>query len=195
MITIGDFAIGKASQTFSNVLDYLKQNKSIDEIVGLFKLENDIISDERFAESFMYYQTKSSVVAKYILTKLHLSIHGFEQVPNLSEIHLEHILPQEYSIWENNGFDTKGRKYEDIIYHLGNLTLLNKKGNQKIQNKLFKDKVLQYKKKTAGEDGTTFEMTYLLYDEFLSGNNDWTVERIENRAKEWAAIAPQIWKL
>lgn len=195
LITIGDYAIGKASQTFTNILDALKANSDIDDILDLFKQESSIISDDKFTEAFMFYQTKSSSVAKYILAKLHLYCQGNEQIPNLSEIHLEHILPQEYSIWESAGFDANGRKYDDLVYHIGNMTLLNKKGNQKIQNKVFSEKILQYKKKEAGEDGTTFEMTYRLYDDFISGKTDWTVDRIEKRAKEWAEIVPSVWPL
>lgn len=195
LITIGDYAIGKASQTFSNVLDGLKENKSIDEIVIMFNQESNIISDDKFKESFMFYQTKSSSVAKYILAKIHMHCQGVEQIPNLSEIHLEHILPQEYSIWNSAGFDTNGKKYEELVYHIGNMTLLNRKGNQKIQNKIFGEKISQYKKRDVGEDGTTFEMTYRLYNEFTSGQTEWTVDRIESRAKEWADMAPVIWPL
>lgn len=195
LITIGDYAIGKASQTFANALEGLKANKSTEDIIAMFKQEQAIISDDKFKEAFMSYQTKSSSIAKYILVKLHLHCQGAEQIPNFNEIHLEHILPQEYSIWESAGFETNGKKYDELVYHIGNMTLLNKKGNQKIQNKLYKDKVLQYKMKDLGEDGTTFEMTYKLFNEFGLGQTEWTAERIEDRAKEWAEIAPNIWPL
>jgi alkylhydroperoxidase/carboxymuconolactone decarboxylase family protein YurZ len=76
------------------------------------------------------------------------------------------------------------------------MTLLNKSLNASISNKVFAEKVGGYKRRDAAtQAGTTFPMTYSIYDDFVMRNEVWTRDKIKKRAEEWASLAVSIWPL
>jgi len=194
LVTVGDFSVGKANALFSRILKKLHEGESDEVILASFS-EAEKVGDEEFEALFKEFRTKDNKIGRYILTKIHLHENGSELVPNNSEIHLEHVLPQDYSKWES-GFEKGVSKWEDIIYHIGNMTLLNKSLNQSVSNNLFSEKVIKYKEKTTSDDeGTTFPMTYSIFNRYESEDVEWSISEVQRRADSWSALSKKIWTL
>lgn len=192
-ITIGGNSVKVADDAFREVLKQLKDGMEIEAICKVLAA-NPKASDEVFRESFAEFTTENSGIARYILAKLHVHYTGIEQIPHT--YHLEHILPQQPEKWVKSGFkgfDGLIRK-EDLIFHIGNMTLLDGKINSSIQNDTFEKKVTEYRRKDAN-GGTTFPMTFELSDRYIDQPYEWTMEGIRNRAKKWADDAPKVWPL
>ncbi len=189
-VTIGDFSVGAANETFNKILVLLKDGETDKEIIfDLFK--SDLrINDEEFKKSFKSLQIKDNTVAKYILGKIHAYSINNDQVPNFDNLHLEHILPQKPEKWINDdGFAFgNGENIEDYVFHLGNMTLLNKILNQSISNSIFSTKVQEYK-------NSAFPMTNEIFEVFDAGNEIWNIDWINKRAESWSDLAVKIWTL
>jgi uncharacterized protein with ParB-like and HNH nuclease domain len=197
LLTIGDYTMGIANAAFSAIQEKLKQASPQvpdEQILAIFDLYNDKVGDEIFEANFAKFVTEDNSVCRYILTKIHLHNCGVEQIPKSDEIHLEHILPQDSSLWEEEGFDSREKQLDDLKYSIGNMTLLDKTLNSSISNNIFSVKVARYQMRTAANQiGTTFPMTYEIYSEYQAGETTWTKERIERRAENWANLAVNIW--
>ena len=183
-ITIGSYSVGGAKKVFDQVIDNLREGKSNSSALLPFFSHEDKIGDEEFKLSLNHFKVKDNSIAKYIWSKYELDCNNNESVPNYSEIHLEHILPQHPEKWQEIGFVTpEGTTVKDWIYHIGNMTLLNKKQNQKEQNNIFTKKVVSYQ-------GSVFEET-----RNISSLRDWKVDNITERADRLSDKACEIWPL
>ena len=99
-------------------------------------------------------------------------------------VSLEHILPQ--SERENRSWSTyfdSGANVSEYVYRLGNLTLMTRKRNAKIDNSSF-DK----KKKII--EGSSFHI-----DEYIKNASRWGNKEIEQRQGQLSKIAVQVWQL
>lgn len=197
LMTIGDFAVGVADATFTKILDKLRQTSprfSDQEILECFDAESEKIGDESFKSAFNTFTSENNQVCRYILSKIHIHEYGNEQIPKADEFHLEHVLPQNSTLWEENGFDFCGDSPDSLKYCLGNMTLLNKSLNSAISNRVFQEKVNSYQKRNANiQNGTTFPMTYEIYNRYVQLGEDWTVETIRRRCAQFAEVAPRVW--
>ncbi len=196
LITIGDYSVGTAKSTFDNVLQSLKDGKDESEIFATFEREKEKIADEHFKSAFKFLSTNNNNFAKYVLTKIEAHLQGPEKITNSKEVHLEHILPQTPTKWIEAGFDVDNRNIDDLIYSIGNMTLLNSSLNQSIKNDVFANKVGKYMKKENAEmEGSIFKITYTVHQEYQDEGRDWTVESIISRANYFAELATEIWKI
>lgn len=190
-VTIGDYSVGTANETFNKVLSLLKEGEK-DKYKLFEPFNNDIsrIGDDEFKNSFKTFRTKDNAVAKYILGKIYAHSNNYECVANFNKVQLEHILPQKPWKWLNEGgFEIpEGTIIEDWIYHIGNMTLLNKTLNQGISNSLFNKKAYEYK-------DSPFPMTNEIFKEFNCDNKDWKANRIIERAEVLSDLAVNIWPL
>jgi uncharacterized protein with ParB-like and HNH nuclease domain len=190
-ITVGDNSVGGAKKVFDDVLNNLKNAKlSEDEIIAPFFSEKEKIGDKPFKKNISNFKTQDNSIAKYILSKEFLYHSKGEAIPNHSEIHLEHILPQNTKLWEEDGFEiTDGTTIEDWVYHIGNMVLLNKTINSKIKNQIFNKKYKEYK-------DSPFPVTNKIYHSVKKTVKPvWGVEHIVNRGKDLSKIAHKIWPL
>lgn len=189
-ITISDYSIGGAKKTFDLVLGKLREkNTSREEILEPFMLEQEKIGDAAFISAFYQFRAQDNQIAKYILSKCYLSSNYSQAIPNYPEIHLEHIIPQNYSLWEKDERFSlpKGTHIKDYIYNLGNMTLLHKQINQKIKHSIFDIKASEYK-------DSIFPETSNIYSKYQNGSY-WNAEWIAERAENIAHQAPKIWSL
>ena len=189
-VSIGDFSVGAANENFNKALNLLKEgpvDKKI--ILDLFRSDSRI-NDEEFKKLFKSSQIKDNTVAKYILGKIHAHSTNNDQVPNFDNLHLEHILPQKPEKWMTEGGYWFGNvdKIDENIYHLGNMTLLNKVLNQSISNSVFESKAEEYK-------NSTFPMTKEIYEKYIEDGQTWNIQWINKRAENWADLAVKIWPL
>lgn len=196
LMSIGDFSVSTADTVFSVATERLRQNKPDDEILECFKTEPDKISDSAFRGNFRNFVSEDNQLCRYILAKIHIHQVGYEQIPKADEIHLEHVLPQNSSLWEEAGFQCGEKKIDELKFSIGNMTLLNKSLNSSISNRIFSEKVTSYKRRdAAGQVGTTFPMTYLIHQRFVDTGEAWSQDIIERRADAWANLAVDIWPL
>lgn len=189
-ITVGGYSVSGAKKVFNEVLQKLRENDSTEEdILSCFKRGNDDkIGDRVFRELFSQLKVQENHIAKYILSKLHI-YKCKDSIPNYSDVHLEHVIPQQPSKWIQEGVfkPSEGTSISDWVYHIGNMTLLSKPLNQKIQNSVFSEKFIKYK-------SSSFELTNSIYKEASNGKV-WDIDWILKRAKEISRDAPDIWSL
>ena len=130
-------------------------------------------------------------LARYTLSRLtnfmskQSSKTGGEQIanPDAKQVTLEHVLPQSPSQSWRGDFSGKVDSTE-YIYRIGNLTLLTTKVNHDAGNKSFMDK-----QKLALNDSS------LAINHFFRNLTKWGEQNIEQRQKELAKIATELWKL
>lgn len=141
------------------------------------------IPDEDFEyafESKSIRTKRSSKLARYVIYSIenHLSGIAFDYENDNGT--LEHILPENPTEEWNVNFpqDTE----DNFIYRLGNFSILEADKNKRIGNKVFEEKVLEYK-----------NSMYYLSKNF--GYKSWTPENILNRQKYLSKQAKAIWSL
>ena len=189
-ITIGDLSIGGAKRIFDQVLKNLKEEKFDNELYHPFLNEEQKIGDVAFRKSFMQFKTQDNHIAKYILSKSFLFDNEEQNIPNYHQIHLEHVYPQQPSKWndENKFIIPEGLAERDVIYNLGNMTLLHKSLNQKIKNDIFEKKVIHYAE-------SPFPETKNIYDRYSFDKNEWDYSRVTERLQALTDKAPLVWSL
>ena len=104
------------------------------------------VDDQKMQQDFsrLEFDTRGSHKkrAKYVLARLEADLSGRACDPDTDPGTIEHILPENPAdIWEE--IYPPGR-WEDDVYRLGNLTLLEGKANRMIGNKAYADKLDAY---------------------------------------------------
>jgi hypothetical protein len=157
-------------------------NKIFDQI---YQSANDIItnirgmmiSDKEFENIFSTFHTGNAFYVRYIFLKIHNFLDDNHEINrNHLEVNIEHIMPQNSSLWN---IDEKTQ--DEYLDRLGNLTLLDGTLNKKASNASFRDKKKFYKKSLIQPN-----QDLLKYDE-------WTPREIEDRQKALTALALKIW--
>lgn len=143
----------------------------------LKELNKEIITDEEFFNSFTTLKIKKKSIIRYILSEINDSLNSEVQIKKDNEkIHIEHIMPQKIGEWKISKDD-----HEEYLWRMGNLTLLGSEYNKKNSNKLFEDKKEMYSKSKIDISNT------------LVNYKKWTKKEIEERQKELAKKAVNIW--
>ena len=154
----------------------LRKNKRFDEAVATLRKASP--SSQQFQDDFAKVAFKLNGRARYILRELEHAKRKTQEVAVEipSRIHVEHIYPKT---------PLQGREFpnhEDVVYRLGNLTLLGKGINVAIKNSSFEEKRLKYK-----------DSDILMTRELLKWDT-WTASSIEERQRQLAELAVDIWK-
>jgi hypothetical protein len=144
-------------------------------------LRSVYVSDEKFSQDFslISISTKGQKkkLVKYILCKLESDSAGLEI--DEDGFSIEHILPESPSSdWQQNFSDIQ---MEEMVYLLGNLTLLEPKLNRQIGNESYQLKQAAYQKSV-----------YKLTQDIMA--EDWTPDTLANRQRKLAQRAVYIWK-
>ena len=194
---------GKNAQDLENIwreaaiklLDSSKDDqKVLDE--GLAHLKQNLPADQEFRTELAGRSLKSSKFVRYILRKIENSRID-NQVWVLAgpdKLDVEHIAPKTPDDSHDWRRVMAGESsYRNIIYRLGNQTLLTKSLNRSAKNKEFKDKKSQYEKNT----GHLTELTKELL-KAVTWNQAAVAKRSESLAKEavalwnWTALEKEI---
>ena len=143
-------------------------------------ISENIVSDEEFEAIFsnIAFSEKDKPVIRYIFRKIHKYLdQGSELNIDNTEVHIEHIMPETIGEWQIDE-DT----HKQYLWRLGNLMLLKGKLNTSIHNDLFDVKKVEYKKSKIEPNHDL-----LKYD-------NWSPKEIEERQKDLAQYALNIWK-
>ncbi len=170
---------GSLSVNFRN--DKLSVNEVIEEI----KEKNP--SSDIFKASFAEFQTRNRKLAKYILFKI--NHHKMDEqnrkelTINVDNVNLEHIIPKNPNSDWGKFIKEEGIKLSDILYKIGNQTILYKEYNKELSNQFFDKKLKVYNKSELPINKSLTELSRFGQDE------------VEKRQLKFAEIANQLWSL
>jgi hypothetical protein len=100
-----------------------------------------------------------------------------------SQLHLEHVLPQNHENVPEWAGDWEPEHVQIWLHKLGNLALLNEKANASIGNSAFE-------KKQASLEKSPYPLT-----QQISRENQWSVTEVENHHKKIVDYAREVWNL
>jgi uncharacterized protein with ParB-like and HNH nuclease domain len=179
--TIAGKTANSTETFFSSIAHNIYEQKliSVNEIVKTIKSE--MISDEDFKNSFCTFATKTQPYIRYILLSIHEYLDANHEINrNPQEVNIEHIMPKTITdSWP--GIDNE--THEKYLWRLGNLALLDDKLNKKASNQSFKEKQKIYKESLI-KPNQDLAVKY----------TEWGPKQIEERQKNLAEIALQIWR-
>ncbi len=140
--------------------------------------------DDEFVKGFGNLTGLRTATARYLLRKINEHESGGRElkVAGPSEVHVEHILPQNPSAAWDPYIPKLRSARRELSERLGNLTLLAVKLNKEASNRLFTQKAADYYRKSQ------IEITRQLCNE-----TNWDATTIDKRQERWAKIAPTIW--
>ncbi len=162
---------GEIQSIFSSLENELKSMKPSSEIFNEFFEELEYKNSE-----------KSRVLIKYILHKINKFYQKTkEQDIDFDEVNIEHILPQK----PVKGSSLKIKDIKHYVNRLGNLTLVDKRINSKVGNKLVKDKASGYKE-------SSLAINQELIKELKGCNYNWDEKIIDKRQKGFAELLYKI---
>ena len=142
--------------------------------------------NEKFADISYRNSENSRRLTKYILAEINTSLRNTDENRiDFNSVNIEHVLPQNpHKDWRLTKTEIKG-----YVNKLGNLTLLSKRINSKVQNVPINRKLPELQK-------SELPVTQQLVAQILASNNEWGEEQITKRQAELAECAyKSIWVL
>lgn len=136
-------------------------------------------TNDAFERRFSTFQVTRRETQRYLLQKIENHLRqqagktGELQISGPDRVHVEHIYPQRP--------DVRQADHQDLVNRFGNLTLLDAKLNQTIQNGIFAAKRPSY----SNSD--------LLVTQDLLRYGDWNRANIDDRQARLASLAAAIW--
>ncbi|OAG26684.1 DUF262 domain-containing protein [Thermodesulfatator autotrophicus] len=172
--------------------EFSKQAKLINEgrISNAKELLNSAIDlippDEQFQKAFEIATVSKSYIARYYLRKIEQEYRTtleLAPIKNPEKVNLEHILPESPIDLHTDWPDFDESLHKTYYRRIGNLTLLDKKMNSDIGNGPFEGKKAIYKE------------SELIITKNIADYDVWSPSKIEERQKEFAKKAVEIWNL
>ncbi|WP_211173260.1 DUF262 domain-containing protein, partial [Brasilonema bromeliae] len=177
----------KLEAAYSKTSKYIQEQKpkSVKAIFEELKefYPSDIHFKRAFAEKII--AASNAKLARYILSEINQHYMDSKELianPNATELNLEHILPQTPS--EKWLVEFPKTDYNQYIYRLGNMTLLDSSINRKVGNTSFQDKC-----------ATAFSTSQLEITKEIINYRVWSPKQVEERQSKMAEAACQIWRL
>jgi len=179
-------------------IDQLSPQKISGKIQSIFSeleraLKDATPSEVLFKESFTDLSYKSSEqgrkLIKYVLGRINNYLQKTDElIIDFDRVNIEHILPQNPS----KEWNLSKKEIKSYVNQIGNLTLLSKVINSKIQNGPIVNKIIELEK---SELSITQALVSRL-KELIELNHDWDKGQIEKRQSEFAGLAyNNIWTL
>ncbi len=171
---------------YGNLATELRHDqKSIGELIIEIKKQNP--NTDLFKASFMEFQTRNRKLAKYILfsinQKLLKDAKQEELKANLEGVNLEHIIPKNPNQECFSMLKSKNIELSEVLYKIGNQTILLIEYNKEAANLEFSKKVSVYKK------------SKLPINLYLTKITEFGVKEIQERQKVFADLADDIWNI
>ncbi|GAA7669034.1 DUF262 domain-containing protein [Helicobacter pylori] len=209
-----DWVAGKTrstrSQTCCNIIDALKEKKSIDNIISIVK---EYLNEKNITQDFKRNLQDSNLYTKFYfagktpkknswLKPILILVEYFmsddpkpKRIQMDKNLHVEHILPQKPTLSSQWAKDFSEEERELYTHSLANLTLLGGKKNSQASNLDFKDKKKIYmgeeiklNKKKTFRVMTCYKMTI----DIAHNYTEWTPKSLEKREKELIKIIESV---
>ncbi len=161
-------------------------NQSLSFLNILQELRGIYPSNEQFKFSFAKKQLKTTQsrnkrIVRYILFELEKHVSGQDYDFESDRYNIEHILPENPDAhWDH----ISDQEHEQLVYRLGNMTIMNASENRSIGN-------VGFERKKQSFHSSEFELT----KNVASENNEWNADRIAARQSWLAKQAASIWKI
>ena len=143
------------------------------------------VSDEKMQQDFSQLEINTKghkKLAKYILAGLEQQMSSRACDPNTDPGTVEHILPENPEEgWEET---YPSDKWDNDVYRLGNLTLLEASANREIGNK-------PYAKKRPAYEQSSYDIAREISK---MAPEQWTPDLVNERQTRLAKVAAQVWK-
>jgi hypothetical protein len=166
---------------------YHRAAKAINESKGkdLERARKELIgmlpTSEEFRGAFERQSMGQKYVLDYSLRKLEAALDTEKRTGTTVEVHLEHIMPQTLSEAWRVDLGAGVAEHEAFVDRWGNLTLLGGKKNQSASNQAFSVKRAVY---ATSSIRSTQQLATL---------GSWGLTQIEDRQREMALLADQVW--
>jgi hypothetical protein len=146
-------------------------------------IKEELPSSEVFKESFENLSYKNSEktrkLIKYILGEINdFNAKTKEHKIDFNNVNIEHILPQK----PDKAWKLTKKEIKEYVNKIGNLTLLDKRINSKVQNKVIKEKIKFL-------EDSELPITKILVKELSDLKYKWRKKEIIGRQKRLADIA------
>ena len=150
------------------------------------QLKDLYVSDEKMRQDFAVLEINTrgrrKKLAKYILARLEQDASGLFCDPETDPGTIEHILPEHPAeVW---GETYSPDLWEDTVYRIGNLTLLEAAVNRDIENR-------EYIEKYSAYGRSRYTLTRRIPE---MAPEEWTPELLRLRQEELAARAVHVWR-
>ncbi|HRO43505.1 MAG TPA: DUF262 domain-containing HNH endonuclease family protein [Flavipsychrobacter sp.] len=150
------------------------------------ELRSLYVKDEIFKSAFAEKeikttQTRNKRIVRYILAEIEKHLSGADYYFDSDTFNIEHILPENPA---DEWAEISDKEHEQLVYRLGNMTLLKTSENRDIGNKPF------FKKKETYAQ-SEFATTKKIAEE----NSEWNAERLAARQRWMANQATSIWRI
>jgi uncharacterized protein with ParB-like and HNH nuclease domain len=171
---------------YNNVAQKVSNGESANAADVIAYLQDLYPDDEQFKVAFKKKElrttsSRNKKIVRYILFELERQISGNDFDFESASYNLEHILPEHPSNdWDN----IDDSKLENLVYRLGNMTMLDSKQNRIIGN-------ADYAKKRAVYEESEFGITRAIAKHYDS----WDENKINSRQSVMADVAAGIWKI
>ena len=153
----------------------------------LEKINQENPSKELFEASFKEFETRNRRLSKYILVKVNeylMNQEGIQEFTiNIDNVNLEHVIPKNPNSEWNKFLKSEHLKIEDVLYLIGNQTILHREYNREIANSFFNEKLKVYKK------------SKLPINQKLSRFRKFGKKEIIRRQSELAEFANTVWQV
>jgi hypothetical protein len=163
------------------------------------ELKNSLPDDKLFKDSLLGYNfRRAQPRAKYILEMIEYYLISDQKEYVLStgsDLHLEHIIPQtidtkkatrEFGNWISYLGDHAVETHKEVVFKIGNLTLLGQIPNIIASNNPFDAKLKEYRK-------TNLAITKEIIKKYEE--TGFRFPQLEDRGKYLSNLAPKIWSL
>ena len=154
---------------------------------GVFGLLKTVYADdERFTEDFSRFAVNSRdqgcKLTRYILARLESDASGLACDPETDPATVEHVLPENPSAtWETS---IPPDKWEEAIFRLGNLLLLEGAANRQIAN-------ADYPQKAAAYAQSSYTLPCELVEQ---APEEWTLAHLDARQTRMGRRAAHVWR-
>ncbi|WP_231222092.1 DUF262 domain-containing protein [Helicobacter pylori] len=208
-----DWVAGKAkttrSQTCCNIINALKEKKSIENIISIVK---EYLNEKNITQDFKRNLQDSNLYTKFyfagktpkknswlrpilILVEYFMSDDPKPKRIQTNDFHVEHILPQKPTLSSQWAKDFSEEERGRYTHSLANLTLLGGKKNSQASNLDFKDKKKIYmgeeirlNKKRPFRVMTCYDTT----KDIAYNYTEWTPKSLEKREKDLMSIIESV---
>lgn len=188
--------VEKLYSTYARKIEKIVKTQTPKKIPGKIQsifaeLEKDLKNErpqyEMFKDRFMEVSYGSSQrgrdLVKYTLYEINSIGQTGEHRIDFDNVNIEHVLPQKPS----KKWNLTLKEIKSYVNLLGNLTLVSKKFNSQVGNKMIQEKISSY-------EDSEIEMTKALVGLLKDKMYEWDKDKILDRHKNFAEIAyNQVW--
>ena len=182
----GTIGSGTLEKEFSNLAKLINKGKITNTKELLESTGRIIPTDEEFQKAFEIASVSKAYIARYYLRKIehaYRTTMELEPIKNPEKVNLEHILPVNPIDLHRDWPEFNENLHKSFYRRIGNLTLLDRKMNIDLGNGSFKDKKEIY------------EQSEIHITKSIVEYENWIPSEIEERQKEFAKKAVEIWNL